>query len=252
MATTRGKKRGLEDGPAPVSPANPAKVARTQNYKASKTGSVQPKHRFADKGDVIFSVGGVRENVRFLVSSAILSVASKYYAALFSARFLEGQSLSVDSPPTIDFPEDDPDHFEFLLGILHFQDVVPFEADEHELITPMHEAYLVDVLILADKYDCTRPVRSHIAILAREAAAQHAWNRKHEPLDYDQTELFEALLDSLTIAYVVGDQEQFWRAGRCLLVHTGPLESLTQASSRSSAHLLPAAIWSMTQSLVTC
>lgn len=67
----------------------------------------------------------------------------------------------------------------------------------------------IDVLKLADKYACTHAIRSQMALAARNAAAEHVWNRKDQALDYEQNDLFEALLDSLAISYVVEDEEAF-------------------------------------------
>lgn len=240
---TSATKRTLTGESSSVTPAKSAKRKKT----ASRAGSVQPEHRLADNGDVVFAVGGGRDVTHLLVSSVLLSTASKYFATLFSSRFLEGQHLSTDNPPTIEFPDDDAGIFEWLLSILHFRDINTFDTDKSSHTSAHSVDDLVVVLTMADKYGCTRAVRSQLAIAARDAASEYEWEREDHAPDYSQANLFRLLLDSITIAYVVEDMEAFWVAGRRLLLHTGLTESFTQASTRPSAHMLPSALWSMCQ-----
>ena len=102
-------------------------------------------------GDVLVITG----RKELLIASKILATASSVFRAMFTLRinFLEGRTTrSPQCPYELPLPDDDPDTLESLFNILHF-------SNKHE-VKP--EADLVlNVLEVADKYDCTGGSTSH-------------------------------------------------------------------------------------------
>ncbi len=98
-------------------------------------------------GDVIF-VLGTDKNIKLLVSSKVLSIASKPFAAMFSPRFTESKGLSAAAPKEIPLPEDDAKAMTVLCKAIHHK---LEDGDE-----PGTTLELLEVVVLADKYDCTK------------------------------------------------------------------------------------------------
>ena len=61
--------------------------------------------------------------IRLLVSAKVLSVASRTFSAMLSPAYLEGQALSSDDPPTIEFAEDSGEPFHILCCLLHHKKI---------------------------------------------------------------------------------------------------------------------------------
>lgn len=104
------------------------------------------------RGDVILQVGEGKENaVSLLVSSHVLGLASSVFETMFEGRFAEGQNLSTTSPPTIQFPDDDPKYMTFFCKLVHMKtDDIP---------GTLEISALVEFAVLCDKYDCANGVR---------------------------------------------------------------------------------------------
>ena len=185
----------------------------------------------------------VANQTRFLVSSVVLSLASKGFATMFSSRFLEGQQLSSEDPPIIEFPEDGLEAFELLLEILHSRNVNEFTNDDFDDRT-VHEDTVVSLLVLADKYDCVTAVRPQASLWTREVAARMEWTCRIGSFDEDQEAVFDKLLAGIIVGFVAQDVEVFWKASRGLILYTGAKESFTRAGYGTGAHLIPSALWS--------
>ncbi|KAH9237048.1 hypothetical protein K456DRAFT_1722326 [Colletotrichum gloeosporioides 23] len=103
-------------------------------------------HPSGDVIIVIFGPGRAKCHGRFLVSSAILSLASSYFRTLFGPDFKEGADLRKSTCPEIDLEEDWPEEMEILLSILHFHNLHHYrDLDPKTVALVAHQS---------DKYDC--------------------------------------------------------------------------------------------------
>lgn len=91
----------------------------------------------------------------FLVSSAVLSVASPYFRVLFGPNFKEGIETRRGDCPAIVLGDDDLEGMETILSLLHFRTLKRFDT-----LTP--EA-LAAVALQSDKYDCARALRPWVS-----------------------------------------------------------------------------------------
>ncbi|KAF1844864.1 uncharacterized protein K460DRAFT_354734 [Cucurbitaria berberidis CBS 394.84] len=99
------------------------------------------------QGDVLLQLGKPEQPIRkILVSSTALSFASPVFAAMFDGRFLEGESLSQNSPPTVSLPEDDPESIVIICKVIHIQ--------TSKFATKITATALANVVIACHKYDC--------------------------------------------------------------------------------------------------
>jgi hypothetical protein len=117
--------------------------------------AVQPETvRLHPEADAILAVhGDSMSDIRkkFLVSSAVLSVASDYFKALLRSDFKEGLETRRGDCPTILMGEDDPEAMEIILSLLHYQ--------KFEVYDRLDPETLAAVALHSDKYDCTRALR---------------------------------------------------------------------------------------------
>ena len=110
--------------------------------------------KVASHGDIIFEVGRDVGDApaRMLVSSAILSMASRSFAALLGPRFLEGrQDRSPSSPVTIRLPDDGPQAMSDKCNLLHLRNVPDLQICEPERVLAL--------AIVIDKYCCVDVLR---------------------------------------------------------------------------------------------
>ncbi len=131
-----------------------------QNPKAEGDGTApQPEtlrlHPEADARLVIQGDPTLDVPKEFLVSSAVLTVASPYFRVLFGPNFKEGIETRRGDCPTIVMGDDDLEGMETILSLLHFQTLERFDT-----LTP--EA-LAAVALQSDKYDCARALRPWVA-----------------------------------------------------------------------------------------
>ncbi|KAK5135234.1 hypothetical protein LTR08_005484 [Meristemomyces frigidus] len=99
-------------------------------------------------GDITLLVGREDAQVGLLVSKPLLSLVSKYFTTLFSATFKEGGDAATGKP--IKLEDDDPKAVITLCKILHMQ----YEPSGVSLTSNE----LLDLAIVADKYDCVKPL----------------------------------------------------------------------------------------------
>lgn len=123
---------------------------------------------------------------RFLVSSQILQLASKYFNSLFSGPWTESQATQRGECPHIPLKDDDPDAMEIILSILHFRSSETYESLEPEM--------LAKVARHSDKYQCNLPLRPWISQWVRNV---------REPSNVEEHGLL------LTAAYLFGFPEHF-------------------------------------------
>lgn len=109
--------------------------------------------RLTDKGDLIIEVRDVnRIKARsFLVSSHILTIASRVFAAMFDPRFKEGQQMlqsrqqNAAQHPTILLDEDEVNAMDFIFSNLHYK----YDRIKNELSA----LEIADIAVQSDKYD---------------------------------------------------------------------------------------------------
>ncbi|KAF2710754.1 hypothetical protein K504DRAFT_480867 [Pleomassaria siparia CBS 279.74] len=157
------------------------------------------------RGDVILQVGGVDNGnaaVNLLVSSKVLMLASPVLDAMFDGRFMEGQALSNTSPPTIPFPEDNPEAMQLACKLMHMQ--------TRDISDKLDLDALVNFAILCDKYSCSHGAR----------AWGKVWVSQFLP-GSDDTE-FEKLL---VVAYLLGLPYEFQQISIILVRHRPALEN---------------------------
>lgn len=136
-----------------------------------------------DQGDVVI----VSESLELLVSSKILSLASRVFRAMLEpGRFQEGQTnRGSDNPLSLPLVDDDPNSLVLFCKVLHFKAVNP----------PRDVAALVSFVTLCDKYDCTVAARHFISL----------WIK----LIYDQSIESSTLMDLLWAAYMFEQADEF-------------------------------------------
>ncbi|EME41184.1 hypothetical protein DOTSEDRAFT_55082 [Dothistroma septosporum NZE10] len=112
----------------------------------------------ARDGDLLLAVGNGGKTT-LLVSSAVLVGGSKYFAALISPRFREGQETrSVAKPPTIRLEDDSARSIQDLCGLLHGEEMA-------ELYAPATSERLLHLAVVVDKYDCVSRLRPHTSAM---------------------------------------------------------------------------------------
>ncbi|KAL2882972.1 hypothetical protein SGCOL_001662 [Colletotrichum sp. CLE4] len=88
---------------------------------------------------------------KFLVSSHILRVASRYFNSLLASKFEEGAKIQSGSKPDITLHDDNPEAMEMILSILHYK----YQDKWYTL-----SARMVSVVAMqCDKYDCAASLR---------------------------------------------------------------------------------------------
>jgi hypothetical protein len=97
------------------------------------------------RGDVILQVGADNNAVHLLVSSKVLSLASKVFEAMFNNDFAESQNLSSTSPREMPLPDDNPVQMTTICKLAHMQ-----TSDNPE---KLDVADLANFAVLCDKYD---------------------------------------------------------------------------------------------------
>lgn len=206
-----------------------AAAAPTDNDTASVIEQTRPISKIDPDGDVLLCVG---EDTRLLVSSKVLSVASKPFKTMFSPRFMEGQALSTMNPPHVDFPDDDARAMEDLCRILH----------SWASCFPKSPSHALELLCTADKYAALSAVQdslSHYVLIVKDC-----W-RAGDPT---QSALARDLAALLIIAYTTKLNVIYQKITKRLLLETAPSFSFTALMSSRGAHLLPVEIWSKAMS----
>jgi len=151
----------------------------------------------ADLNSIIDLSGDVRfllpENHTVLVSSRILAFHSKVFTAMFTGQFAESTLLSVNQdssiPTEIKLLYDDAEAMTTLCKVLHGK----------LFSVPRPTArQLLNVVVLADKYDCMESIISSVA----------QWIS----LSGEYEEYAETALDRLAIAYIANLPREFYEA----------------------------------------
>lgn len=123
----------------------------TMALKRKHTDDDDDLIRLDDAGDVVLVVSpGLEQSEstkRFLVNSSLLSLSSKYFKALFSEKFAEGQRLAEGHRPKIDLKEDEGDMMEIVLRKLHFINLPDHDEPSPEVI--------MGVAVVCNKYAWT-------------------------------------------------------------------------------------------------
>ena len=91
------------------------------------------------------------EGMSILVSSKVLTLASRVFSAMLGPHFLEGQRSASGTLAPIPLPDDDADAMTTLCHILHFNDCALPDKPELELFK--------NLALLCDKYDCVTPLK---------------------------------------------------------------------------------------------
>ncbi|KAH8717001.1 hypothetical protein GQ44DRAFT_829670 [Phaeosphaeriaceae sp. PMI808] len=114
---------------------------------------VKPSHIDIDKrGDILLNVGkDDATSTTLLVSSRVLSLASKVFEAMFNTGFAESQGLSSGLPRHVSLPDDDIASMVLLCKVVHMQ--------TSDISATMSVPSLAKFAFVCDKYDCTNAVR---------------------------------------------------------------------------------------------
>lgn len=164
----------------------------------------------AKDGDIVLVVGEDQERLR--VYSVVMTIVSQPFRALLGPHFKEGQQSSTPGTQLkeILLPEDNAVAMKVMCMVLHHQG-----ETVGEYLSP---TVLLEVAILADKYDCVSAVRLY----------GKTW------IFNNQTEgETKALVKCAATAYIFDDLLGFERITRSLvLLHVGPFYGLLDASSR--------------------
>ncbi|KAI9788443.1 MAG: hypothetical protein M1816_006879 [Peltula sp. TS41687] len=138
---------------------------------------------FDDQGDVLIS----SNSTELLVSSKILSMASRVFRAMLEpGRYQEGQTnRSSANPLHLPLDDDDPESLILFCKVLHFKAINPRRDVDA----------LVRFVAICDKYDCTLAARHFISL----------WMK----LIYDQSIQSSTLMDLLWAAYMFEQVDEF-------------------------------------------
>ena len=113
-------------------------------------------------GDVNLLVGPQGCKVRLRVSRPLLSLASKYFRALFNPKFSEAKV--VEEGKDIMLIEDEPEAVTNLVKILHMQYTWP---------RPMSPLEVLALSVVADKYGCVKALNlSTEALFPRDVGSK--------------------------------------------------------------------------------
>ncbi|KAK1994830.1 hypothetical protein LX36DRAFT_683428 [Colletotrichum falcatum] len=97
--------------------------------------------------DAALVVADEKSRKKFLISSQVLSIVSRYFNALFNGNFQEGIKTQDGSKPNISLHDDSPDAMDVILSILHY-------SYNNEWYTMSAESFAV-IVTHCDKYRCT-------------------------------------------------------------------------------------------------
>ncbi|MCJ1432887.1 hypothetical protein MMC27_002245 [Xylographa pallens] len=125
---------------------------------------------------------------KLLVSSKILSMASRVFAAMFSSRFKEGlQNATPGIISTVSLPEDDAIAFEIICDVIHYR---------HKLIpTDPSLNQLVNIAIIADKYELYEALYAY-SVVWLQSGIKNCNGKIHEVADWNKLLLAAYILDT--------------------------------------------------------
>ncbi|KAI8292779.1 hypothetical protein K4K59_006178 [Colletotrichum sp. SAR11_240] len=126
---------------------------QAKRIRLDKAVMPTPTKTFDSKGDLHLIVGSdVRDGdpSTFLVCSKTLARSSSVFDKMLFGPFAESrpspESSKQESAWVVHLPEDDPDHMEAVLNILHLK----FREIPRHFLPPLFSG----MIVLADKYDC--------------------------------------------------------------------------------------------------
>lgn len=169
--------------------------------------AVKEREIFAKQGDVLI-ISGDKE---MLVSSHVLSLASSVFNRMLEPGFLEGNvDRSQEHPLELSLPDDDPEALTLLFHIIHFS---PRRKYDHP-----HVDLMLQLVQLADKYDCARPVQD----------ASERWLRAHARTEQD----LDVLVILIAIAFFIESEEEFQLNTAALVTKSsaGAMEQILQGT----------------------
>lgn len=206
---------------------------------AGASNSVEPNLDTIDPaGDLILHVSGKAPS-RLLVSSKAMTLASKPFAAMLGPTFMEGQSLSIENPPTIEFPEDRGDSFRILMLILHHRCVESSLPDE------LSEPDICRLLVIANKYDCVQAIRPTASERLRVAVASTIRTTNQDRMDTEDQ--FEYLVSALNASFMTRDAVTFREVSLLLMLRSCPhheFASIISDPGFAEQMFVPGATWS--------
>ncbi|RDI88453.1 hypothetical protein Vi05172_g945 [Venturia inaequalis] len=194
-----------------------------------------------EDGDLVLLVGPVDAQARILVSSKVLTVASKVFKAMLSRSFNEGRQLAensaVDQRYELPLPDDDATAMSILCKIFHMR---------HEDVPrpgKIQDSVLYNVAVLSEKYDCVaaiKPVSAAWLFARCESTAHNDGTLLLVAMLLDEPEAFKKVSKHIVMSFglsfteVAGMEELKDRvAGR---ISHKVIELLEQA--REQSHML--------------
>lgn len=218
------------------------KDVTSASFVSSRSSSTSPEpdlEQIDPSGDVILHVIGDYPSC-FLVSSKAVSLASKPFAAMLGPRYMEGQSLSVENPPVIQFPDDASGSFRPLMIILHHKCAEPGFSN---CFQTLNEPSLGRLLVLADKYGCVEAVRFAVCERLRSAVADTI--RLTQQGKFSEVLQFRYLISAMDASFITRDVVLFKEISLALMLRTCPLDQFANIDSGVGYPLfVPGATWS--------
>ncbi|KAK3652910.1 hypothetical protein LTR56_004858 [Elasticomyces elasticus] len=128
----------------------------------------EPAERvYAENGDLVLVL---QDGVRLRVSATVLSLVSPVFKAMLGPNFLEGQApRTAENPKEIQLPDDSADAMILLARFTH--GAASGRAFENPML-PSFPTRLLELGVVADKYDCIAAVTMAAEALMLRHAAQ--------------------------------------------------------------------------------
>ena len=124
-----------------------------RHLRDDRTGSAKDDQRSEDDGTETNFTGEAVREVRALLSSKAMSLASPVFRNMLNGRLKEAEILRSAGEVTIDLPDDDQNAFLILMNIAHLRfSEVPYDLDQEAL---------VEIARLVDKYEMHRIVEPY-------------------------------------------------------------------------------------------
>ena len=174
-------------------------------------------HDIDPSGDLILEVGDPASSMRIRASSKALSLASPFFAAMFSPRFAESKPVSCGENRNITLLDDDPSAMITLWNVVHMKSsrvsAASFDAVEK-------------LSILCDKYDC--------------AEALSPWSRQWLSKWQGSMNGQDGYLKMIYVSYGFNDHDSFWKATSNVLKCYDNATITTASSNQQGFAILPA------------
>ena len=158
----------------------------------------------AKGGDLVLKVGGGNQSGTRLIQvhSLCLKLASPVFHAMLESSFLEGTTKHTTEQPLL-LPEDHGPTFVEMCKILH-----------HQQTQPSRLSLLSDLVVVADKYQCTDSIRTYVL-----SAIGPFFSSTAIEGDTGIVSSGLNLVSAMCIAYIIKDAQLFHRTSASVLIN---------------------------------